>query len=53
MASLTQKTKTKRARRHKNAGRRRKNLQARNSTPSEAELFAGCGEPGQPAPKAE
>lgn len=50
MASLTKKTKTKRRQRHKNAGRRRKNLEARQSTPAADELFAGCGEPGKPAP---
>ncbi len=48
MASLTKKTKAKRKRRVKNAGRIRKNRQARRSTLSEAELFAGCGEPGKP-----
>jgi hypothetical protein len=52
MASLTKKTKAKRRRRAKKAGRRRKNLQSRASTPSETELFAGFGEPGKPAPKA-
>lgn len=52
MASNTKKTETKRKRRQKNAGRRRKNVQGRASTPSDAELFAGCGEPGQPAPAA-
>jgi len=52
VASNTKKTESKRKRRHKKMGRRRKNVSARSSTPSEAELFAGCGEPGQPAPKA-
>lgn len=52
MASNTKKTEIKRRQRHKNAGRARKNKQARHSTPSDAELFAGCGEPGQPAPAA-
>jgi hypothetical protein len=51
MASRTKKSETRRARHHKNAGRKRKNRQARKSTPSEAELFAGCGEPGKPAPR--
>jgi len=50
MASLTKKTRIKRRQRHKNMGRRRKNLQGTRSTPSAEELFAGCGEPGQPAP---
>ena len=31
---------------------KRKNKQARKSTASNAELFAGLGEPGKPAPKA-
>lgn len=51
MASNTQATWNKRDRRHANSGRKRKNQEARNSTPSDAELFAGFGEPGQPAPK--
>ena len=51
MASRTKKTENRRARHHKNAGRKRKNVLARKSTPSEAELFAAMGEPGKPAPK--
>jgi hypothetical protein len=51
MASLTKKTKIKRKRRRARAGRTRKNRLALRSTKSEAELFAGFGEPGQPAPK--
>jgi hypothetical protein len=51
MASRTKKTENRRARHHKNAGRKRKNVLARKSTPSEAELFAGMGEPGKPAPR--
>jgi hypothetical protein len=51
MASFTQISKTKRARRHAKAGAARKAKQGRRSTVSEAELFAGCGEPGKPAPK--
>lgn len=51
MASLTKKTRIKRRQRHRKMGRRRKNVQARNSTPTAEELFAGCGEPGQPAPQ--
>lgn len=49
MASNTKKTWNKRRRRHHNAGRVRKNRMARRSTLTDAELFAGCGEPGQPA----
>lgn len=50
MASLSKKTKNKRRRRHRNAGRKRKNRLAVRSTVTDAELFAGCGEPGKPAP---
>jgi hypothetical protein len=50
MASNTKKTETRRRRRHRNAGRARKNQQAVRSTLTEAELFAACGEPGKPAP---
>jgi hypothetical protein len=49
MASNTMATWHKRTRRHKNAGRKRKNADARHSTPSATELFAGMGEPGKPA----
>ena len=52
MASRTKKTENRRARHHKNAGRKRKNVTARKSTPSMVELFAACGEPGKPAPTA-
>jgi hypothetical protein len=52
MASSTKKSENKRRRRHRNAGRARKSKQARHSTPSREELFAGFGEPGQPAPAA-
>jgi hypothetical protein len=48
MASRTKRSENRRARRHKNMGRRRKNREARKSTPSAAELFAACGEPGKP-----
>jgi hypothetical protein len=51
MASNTTATWNKRTRNHKNMGRKRKNQEARHSTPSAAELFAGMGEPGKPAPK--
>jgi len=51
MASNSRQTWKKRTRRHANAGRKRKNKEARHSTASEAELFAGLGEPGKPATK--
>lgn len=49
MASNTMATWHKRKWHLANAGRKRKNQQARHSTPSAADLFAGFGEPGQPA----
>lgn len=52
MASDTDISRSKRKRRHKNAGHQRKLEQARNSTKSYADLFAGFGEPGEPAPAA-
>ena len=52
MASNTMATWNKRTRTHKNTGRKRKNKEARHSTPSAAELFAALGEPGKPAPAA-
>jgi hypothetical protein len=48
MASNTKATWNKRKRRHKNMGKKRKAQEAKKSTPSAAELFAGMGEPGQP-----
>jgi hypothetical protein len=51
MASNTMATWNRRTRKHKNQGRKRKNKDARHSTPSATELFAGFGEPGKPAPK--
>jgi hypothetical protein len=51
MASSTAATWRKRDRAHANAGRRRKAKESKHSTPSAAELFAQCGDPGQPAPK--
>lgn len=48
MASNTQATTKKRAWHTAKGGRKRKNHEARHSTPSYAELFAGCGEPGKP-----
>lgn len=50
MASNTMATWNRRKRKHKNNGRKRKNQEARHSTPSAAELFAALGEPGKPAP---
>jgi hypothetical protein len=51
MASNTDISERKRKRRHKNAGHQRKLEQARRSTASYSELFAACGQPGEPAPK--
>ena len=51
MASNTKASENKRARKHANGGRKRKNKLARKSTASRTELFAGLGEPGKPAPK--
>jgi hypothetical protein len=51
MASNTRSTWKKRLRRKTNAGRKRKNQDARRSTLPAVELFANFGEPGQPAPK--
>jgi hypothetical protein len=51
MASNTEISEAKRTRRHKNAGHQRKLKQARRSTASYTELFAACGQPGEPAPK--
>ena len=50
MASNTAASENRRKRKHKNMGRRRKNAQAKHSTLSMTELFAGFGAPGQPAP---
>jgi hypothetical protein len=50
MASNTMATWRKRKAHHANAGRKRKNQESRHSTPSDAELFAACGEPGKPIP---
>lgn len=52
MASLTEITRNKRKRRHQNAGRDRKRKMSQASTASYDELFAGCGAPGEAAPKA-
>jgi hypothetical protein len=48
MASDTASTERKRARSHRNMGKKRKAKESRHSTPSAAELFAACGEPGKP-----
>ena len=50
MASNTASSENRRKNRHSNMGRKRKNRDARKSTPSATELFAGLGEPGKPAP---
>ena len=52
MASNTRETWKRRLRRRAKAGRKRKNQDSRNSTPSAAELFTGFGKPGEAAPKA-
>jgi hypothetical protein len=52
MASNTRQTWKRRLRKKTNAGRKRKNQEARNSTLKASELFANFGEPGQAAPKA-
>ena len=51
MSSNTAKTWVRRDRRHVKMGTKRKRIESRKSTPSATELFAGFGEPGQPAPK--
>jgi len=51
MASNSRQTWKKRTRRHANAGHKRKSKESRNSTLSEAKLFAGLGEPGKAVPK--
>lgn len=48
MASFSEISKTKRARRQKNAGKARKARMGRRSTISYDELFDGFGEPGKP-----
>ncbi|HMU39657.1 MAG TPA: hypothetical protein PKE31_11670 [Pseudomonadota bacterium] len=49
--SNTTSTEARRKRTHKKAGQRRKKIESKRSTLSAAALFAGFGEPGQPAPK--
>ena len=48
MASLTQILERRRRLKRRRAGRKRKNQLSTRSTPSYSELFARCGEPGQP-----
>jgi len=50
MASSSRETWNRRKSRHQKMGRKRKNKESRKSTLSEVELFAACGEPGQPMP---
>ncbi len=45
MASNTRETWKRRLRRKHRAGRKRKNKESRNSTPSSEQLFAGLGNP--------
>jgi hypothetical protein len=52
MASNSRQTWKRRLNRKAKAGRKRKNKEGRKSTLSESELFAGLGEPGEPASKA-
>ncbi len=51
MASNTRETWKRRLRRKGRAGRKRKNQESRNSTPSDKELFGALGKPGEAAPK--
>ena len=51
MASNTAVSENRRKRHHEQAGKRRKKKASKKSTLSSAELFAGFGEPGKPAPK--
>jgi hypothetical protein len=48
MASATRQTFLKRLWHKHNQGKKRKAKETKHSTPSAAELFAGCGEPGKP-----
>ena len=47
MASNTRSTWKRRVRRHSNAGKKRKAIDSKRSTPPEEKLFAGLGEPGK------
>jgi hypothetical protein len=51
MASNSRQTWKRRQRHHSNAGHKRKAKESVRSTKSEADLFAGMGAPGEPAPK--
>ena len=48
MASATRQTFLKRLWHKHKQGRKRKAKECKHSTPSTAELFAACGEPGKP-----
>ncbi|HEY3357519.1 MAG TPA: hypothetical protein VGQ83_29985 [Polyangia bacterium] len=48
MASNSRQTYLKRLWHKHKQGRKRKALESKHSTPSSAELFAACGEPGKP-----
>lgn len=52
MPSNTAVSEARRKRTHTKAGARRKKKESKRSTLTATELFAGFGEPGQPAPKA-
>jgi hypothetical protein len=52
MPSNTAVSEARRKRNHIKMGQRRKKRESKRSTQSSTELFAGFGEPGQPAPKA-
>jgi hypothetical protein len=47
MASNTRSTWKRRVRRHSNMGKKRKAVESKRSTPSDAKLFADLGEPGK------
>jgi hypothetical protein len=49
MASNTRKTWKRRSRTHSNLGKKRKAIDSKRSTVPTAVLFAGLGEPGEPA----
>ncbi len=49
MASHTRETMLKRSWHLTNQGKKRKRKERKHSTPSTAELFAACGEPGKPS----
>jgi hypothetical protein len=47
MASNTRSTWKRRSRRHSNAGKKRKAIDSKRSTPSDEKLFADLGKPGK------